>query len=518
MQFLRNMPLRRRLLLISLVTISAALLLASAVMFAAEYISFRRSIVRDLSVKADIIGSQSTAAMVFGDRKEAAEILASLRADRHIEFAVLYARDGTPFAEYRRQNVAGAAAPPPREYGHVFRLSTLTLFHPVVLRGSRIGALHLQSDLAELYDVIARYSIVVIIVMSVPLLAAMGLMGRLQRTITDPVADLVALMQRVVREQDFSTRAAARSRDEIGALAAGFNDMLAYLEQRDREIARHRSNLEDTVADLRRSTAELQAANKKLQALDSLKSDFISVVSHELRTPITSIKAFVELMLMKPGMQAERKARLLTIINIEIDRLARLISDLLDLSRIESGRMNWKVSDLSIEDILQTSLAGMLPLAANKGLIMTSELEPGLPRFPGDRDRLVQVMTNLISNAIKFTPAGGSVDVRAYQERSSRSRIIIEVRDTGIGIPAEEFPSIFEKFHRAGDVLTATTEGTGLGLAIAREIIEYHGGTIRAQSAYGTGSTFTVTLPFDAPWNAADRPSRSPGSANRTSA
>jgi len=248
---------------------------------------------------------------------------------------------------------------------------------------------------------------------------------------------------------------------------------------------------------MRRFSSELQAANRKLEGLDKLKSNFVSTVSHELRTPLTSIKAFAELMLLKPSMPPERTLKLLRIINDESDRLGRLINDLLDLSRIEAGTMTWRSEPVSLNEVIQTSVDGILPLVQNKGLHLTTAIAGSLPWVRGTRDRLVQVLTNLLSNAVKFTPVDGTVTVEAHYEVDPRPQLVVAVSDTGAGIPAEDLELIFDKFHRSSDELTGRTEGTGLGLTIARQIIEHHGGRICVDSTYGVGSTFRFTILLD---------------------
>ena len=245
-----------------------------------------------------------------------------------------------------------------------------------------------------------------------------------------------------------------------------------------------------------RLIAQLQVANEKLKALDKMKSDFISVVSHELRTPLTTIKAFVELIVMKPGMPDQQKTKIMHTVNVEADRLSLLISDLLDLSRIESGSMIWRITDVSVSDIVKQAVTNTGPLFEEKGIHLTTEMNTSIDRPKGDRDRLLQVVTNLFSNAVKFTPKGGSVHVVVRQETSPQAQVIVEMSDTGMGIPADDIELIFEKFHRSGDQLTDITEGTGLGLAIARQIVEYHGGKIWAESTPGKGSVFRFTLPL----------------------
>jgi len=245
-----------------------------------------------------------------------------------------------------------------------------------------------------------------------------------------------------------------------------------------------------------RLIVQLREANLKLQAMDKMKSDFISVVSHELRTPLTTIKAFVELIIMKPAMQEQQKQKLMSTINTETDRLSRLIADLLDLARIESGSMKWRTDAVSIDDLVRDVISSMGLFFENKGLQVTTVIDSPLPRISADRDRLVQVVTNLLSNAVKFTPAGGAIHVAVRQAAEPFPQIVVEIADTGMGIPGGDLELIFEKFQRSRDELTATIEGTGLGLAIARQIVEHHGGRIWVASAPGKGSVFTFTLPL----------------------
>jgi len=246
------------------------------------------------------------------------------------------------------------------------------------------------------------------------------------------------------------------------------------------------------ITELQRSNAQLQEANRKLQDVDRMKTEFISLVSHELRTPLTTIKALVELISMKPGMPEQQKTKLMATINVETDRLIRLIVELLDLSRIEAGFVAWRREDVSLEDVITNSLSSMGPLFENKGISLTTAISPSGLTVLGDRDRLIQVVTNLLSNAVKFTPSEGAVHVAA---RNEGGRALVEISDTGSGIAALELEKIFEKFHRSLSKAAHTIEGTGLGLAISRQIVEYHGGRIWATSEAGKGSTFFFTLP-----------------------
>jgi len=251
---------------------------------------------------------------------------------------------------------------------------------------------------------------------------------------------------------------------------------------------------------LTRFAVDLQAAYGQLEGLDRMKSEFLTVVSHELRTPITSLKAFADILLMKPDMASDRKTKLLRIMSEESDRLGRLVNDLLDLTRIETGGIAWRDETLSLADLIRTAVEGIAPLAANKEVELTTALAQPLPDLRGDRDRLVQVMMNLLSNAVKFTPAGGRISVSARIEPGQPPQAVVVVEDTGVGIPAEDMPRIFEKFHRSDskDQGCEMSEGLGLGLAISRQIVEHHGGRIWAESVPGQGSTFRFTVPVGA--------------------
>ncbi len=249
------------------------------------------------------------------------------------------------------------------------------------------------------------------------------------------------------------------------------------------------------ITELQKINDQLQEANQRLREIDKMKSDFVSVVSHELRTPLTTIKAFIELLVMKPAMPGQRREKLTRAINVEADRLTRLIAGLLDLSRIEAGLMPLRFEEVSIKDIIQSSIASVSAVFESKALRVTTAFSEPLSRITGDRDRLVQVLSNILSNAGKFTPAEGAIHISVRQEPAPVAQIVVEVSDSGVGIPEEDIERIFEKFWRSSADLTGI-EGTGLGLAIAREIVKYHGGSIWATSTPGEGSTFTVTLPL----------------------
>jgi PAS domain S-box-containing protein len=227
--------------------------------------------------------------------------------------------------------------------------------------------------------------------------------------------------------------------------------------------------------------------------LDRMKTEFVSQVSHELRTPLTAIKGFTEMLLDgDAGEVNEEQQEYLDIVKSNVDRLVALINDLLDISRIESGRIKLDLAPIELPAIINSVVATMRPLLEGKHQTLTSQLEPDLPLGMGDRDRVVQVVTNLVSNAHKYTQAGGSIVVST--ERSG-DLLRVAVKDNGMGIPAEDIPKLFTRFFRVDSSLTREIGGTGLGLSIVKSIVELQGGTVSVESEVGQGSTFAFTLP-----------------------
>lgn len=250
-------------------------------------------------------------------------------------------------------------------------------------------------------------------------------------------------------------------------------------------------------------TESLETANQKLQQLDRMKNDFISTISHELRTPLTSIKGSAELLLSYEDEDRETQIEFLRIINRESDRLTRLIDDVLDLSRMESREMRWAWEELELTEVVDAAVDGTQALLIQKGLSIIVDLDPNLPRLWNDRDRLDQVVTNLLSNSIKFTPQGGKVWITAKNLAADESdgfgeKVEVCISDNGVGIQVSEYESIFQKFKQVGDTLLDKPKGTGLGLPICREIVGYFGGKIWVESTPGEGSSFYFTVPVAA--------------------
>lgn len=294
----------------------------------------------------------------------------------------------------------------------------------------------------------------------------------------------------------------SESSQEVSALTTKFNAMA-------RELADTYAGLEDEVAD---RTAQLQQANevlehqrRQLEAVNAqlvdenqYKSDFLSMVSHELRTPLTSIVAFADLLSKQVVPATEKEARALAGIEANSQALMLMINDILEMSRLDAGRVKLNPEVVDVGDVVGMVRATVGPLAAKENLAFASEVAPEVPLVHADFDKLVHVLQNLCGNAVKFTPDGGSVKLEAAFDAVA-DQVLFRVIDTGIGIAPADHERIFEKFAQVDSSSTRRYNGTGLGLAIVREYAEMHGGSVGVESSLGQGAVFTVRIPVGGP-------------------
>ena len=278
--------------------------------------------------------------------------------------------------------------------------------------------------------------------------------------------------------------------------ALGLEEVLDILDEAT-QVRAYSRELERKSRELEAATAELRAANASLRELDRMKDDFISTVTHELRTPLTSIRAFSEMLHQDPEIDLADRTRFLGIIVSEAERLTRLINQILDMAKLESGRAEWTTGDVDIGEVARETMESIGQLFRDRGVTLESEVPAQGPVVLADHDRLTQVMINLLSNAVKFVPGEtGLVMVRVSDDgREAR----VEVEDNGPGLTAEESLVIFERFRQGGNTMTDKPQGTGLGLPISRQIIEYFGGNLWVESRPGAGAKFIFTVPLPVP-------------------
>jgi signal transduction histidine kinase len=284
---------------------------------------------------------------------------------------------------------------------------------------------------------------------------------------------------------ELNVRSEIQTGDEFEDLSHAFNRML-------RNLVSMQDRLRKVNSDLDRKVDELAQANMALYESNRLKGDFLATMSHELRTPLNSILGFSEVLLSANQLN-DKQRRWVGNIQSSGERLLNLINDILDLARIEAGKMQIRVVEFSVYDVCEGLLNMFRPLAEKKNIDLRANLAPGIPVLRQDVVKLQQILSNLLSNAVKFTPEGGRVVLRAEADGDS---LVLTVADTGVGIAPEDQELVFEKFRQAGNPLTREHAGTGLGLSIVRELSKLLGGEVTLQSELGRGSTFTVRLPL----------------------
>jgi len=272
----------------------------------------------------------------------------------------------------------------------------------------------------------------------------------------------------------------------------GLDEVMNILDEASQVLAYSRQ-LEQKSRELEAATNELRGANQRLQELDRLKDDFISTVTHELRTPLTSIRAFSEILNDNPRLEDGQRTKFLGIIIKESERLTRLINQVLDLAKIESGNAEWHASDIDMREVIEDSVTAVSQLFKDGNIELQVQLPRQAPQVVADRDRLMQVMLNLLSNAAKFCERRDGKVTASLERQGDFLRV--DVTDNGVGISPADQAVIFDKFRQVGDTLTQKPKGSGLGLAISRQIIDHFGGRLWVTSQPGVGSTFSFTLP-----------------------
>ncbi|MDG4598077.1 MAG: ATP-binding protein [Candidatus Contendobacter sp.] len=290
---------------------------------------------------------------------------------------------------------------------------------------------------------------------------------------------------------------AASARVMISSIMMGevlsIEEVMTILDE-STQVIEYSRRLEQQSRKLEAASAELREANDRLQELDRLKDEFISTVTHELRTPLTSIRAFSEILLANPDMEVEQRGRFLSIIVKESERLTRLINQVLDMAKIDSGRIDWRVEEIDLRALIQDAINSTSQLFHDKAATLREELGDRPVTIVGDHDRLTQVIINLLSNAVKFCPEQTGEVIIRLEPAADCWRI--EVRDNGPGIAQDQHKLIFEKFHQVSNSLAGKPKGTGLGLPISQKIVEHHNGRIWVESDIGQGAAFIMELPM----------------------
>gem|GEM_PF-2180395 len=450
-------------------TCAVAITLVCSAVSVLDYANLRRESFDSLRAQTMIVAMSSGAPLAFADRANAQEAVDAFRARPAVAEATLYDVNGRRFAHYRRAGEP-AADPGPRSAGGLLE-HWYTYRAPVEDRGQMLGRIEVVLDLSELHGHLLRSLLLSLAVAAVAVFLVYLFALQIRGLLVRPIALLSQTARDVSETKDYSLRAQKVSEDELGMFTDTFNQMLEQI---------------------RKQNLEIQASRAEAQHASQLKDEFLATLSHELRTPLTPILGWAQIL-----QRGERSDTQVVQAAEAIERNARaqnkIVDDLLDMSRIVSGKVRLDVQSVDLAQVVANSLDTVAAAAQARGIELHSEIEPGVPPMPADPHRLQQVLWNLLSNAIKFTGDGGQVRIAL---RRVPGAVEIAVSDTGQGIAPDFLPHVFERFRQADSSNTRQHAGLGLGLSIVKQLVELHGGTVRARSqGKGQGAVFVVNLP-----------------------
>ncbi|MCC5946426.1 MAG: response regulator [Bernardetiaceae bacterium] len=480
MAILKNQSIRTKVIFVIMTVSSIALLLAFTASVIYEIFSHQNKMVENLIDKAEVIGNNNVIT-IANNYPESAELNLReiLGSDRQILAACIFDSANQIFATYSYPQNSKPIKPVYREptisdinfsenYLEVYYLQPNET-------GGKFATIYLRSTINSFYERLYQYGLVLLVIFIAMLFVTYLLALNLQRIISEPILSLAETTRKISEEKDYSFRIDSDRKDEIGTLINNFDEMLSQIEQQNMALV------------LAKEQAEQSA---------KAKEQFLANMSHEIRTPMNGVFGMVEL-LLDTSLDNEQK-RYLSSIKSSADHLLVIINDILDLAKIESGKLDIEESLIELEPIIEGILGSLRVRTSQKNLEIKKIISPEVPaKFLGDSVRLKQVLLNLYSNAVKFTESGSiTLGIELLEEDSQHIELQFYVKDTGIGISADKIDDIFSMFTQASSDTTRKYGGTGLGLAISKQLVELQGGRLYVKSKIGEGSTFAFQIPY----------------------
>jgi signal transduction histidine kinase len=498
-RILQDLSLSRKIKTIILVSTALALVLSSSAFLWLAWNSLRDSLELDAIGLAKAIGDNATAALLFKDTTAANEIILALAGDPRVIGAALWEKGGTRLAIYSKGAQSTARIPLRLQpEAASYEKDALVIVRNIRMDKEQVGSIYLRMGLASLRALFARIAAIMALITSGMLLFTYLIASKLQSLVSKPVIDLARTVKSISDNKNYDIRAKKAGRDEVGDLIDGFNEMLGQIQNRDVVLRRHSHNLALRSAEVSAINERLNIAIQKAEQASKAKSEFLAKMSHEFRTPLNAILGYCEL--IKEEMEEIEQPELsadLDKIHTSARHLLALINDVLDISKIEAGKMEICIETFNVQNALLEVWSTVRELAEKNGNQLHFECADDLGMMTSDQLKLKQVLINLLGNSGKFTRNGHiQMQVHRWDDRGIQW-LQFRVSDTGIGIGVEDQKKLFQAFSQADDSTTRKYGGSGLGLAITQRFIQMMAGTITVESTQGMGSTFLVRLPAE---------------------
>jgi len=474
----------------SMATSIIAILLTCSLFVAYGIINTRVMVIKELALVGKLIGNRAGPALEWGDKETAHRSLQDLRIKDSVIIACIYDKDNNVFASYLVNSSSTCPTVTAKEF--VSRAwNKLSVYSKVSFHGSDLGAIYIESDIRDIIREIPNYVGFAIILLFIVAIIAYFISAHYQRLIAEPILNLVDVTHAVIEEGQYSSRARKFEDDEIGTLTDSFNKMLSTVQNRDNELKDSNETLEQRIYE---RTKDLEIAKTKAESANEAKSEFLRNMSHEFRTPLHGILNMATFGIddVNTGVTdlSALNAYFMKIIKVA-ERLSGLVEGVLNVAKIENGSEEFNLTKCAVNEIVNVVVEEQQVLFQKKGVELVYNPSSIDTQIMCDRGKIIQVLTNLVGNAVKFTPKDKKVTISIKQDDKY---VTFSVNDEGVGIPEAEIEAIFDKFVQSTRTKTGAG-GTGLGLAICKGIIKGHNGRIWAENNEVMGSTFRFSIP-----------------------
>ncbi len=487
----KNLSIKLRLIIIIMAVSFVSVLLTAFTISVIGRYSIQGNLEQELAVSASIVGDRNTAALLFNDDKQAQANLSVFSVNQNIVQACLYNQMGTLFARYAGKRFENEKCPLDLSERSNVTDSRIELMMPIVKMGDKIGYIYIESTLEQIAAYIKKQILIACTVAATALLVSYLLAINMQKTISKPILSLADTARQVSIRKDFGIRAPLvgdkekEFNNELVTLTSSFNDMLAEIGARDHQ--------------LKQKNTELERARDIAEGANRAKSQFLANISHELRTPLNAIIGFSSILMNQlfGSLGDQKYLEYSKDINESGTHLLDIINDILDLSKAEAGKLTLHYEEVHIGKAIGKCIT-ILSERADKGKVsIITNIPKMLPLLVVDRLRFVQIMLNIISNAVKFTEEKGRVHISVATRTvdDEVTHFVVTVEDTGIGMAKDDIEKAFQSFGQIDSGLNRKYEGTGLGLPLTKKLMDLHYGDIQIESEMGKGTVVTLVFP-----------------------